>query len=310
MIAQQVALLIESQLQEWELASTNYQGLSRIQTKEICFDRFAVSVQFNPERIRSSSAKVDLKSIQERKCFLCSEHLPDVQKGISYKDRYTILINPYPIFARHLTIPSTTHVDQRIKGRIEDMLLLARDLPGYTVFYNGPECGASAPDHFHFQAGGKGLLPIENDLKDFDGKTLLHRSSSGNIYDMENYLRKTLVFESGSIDWLVDSFDSLLADLEKTQVAGREPMLNILALYDKGVWNLVVFPRTKHRPSQFYEEGDAQVLFSPASVDMGGMLIVPRETDFRKFDKRLIEDMFSQVSFTEAMWDELKIKLS
>lgn len=309
MIQKDVDTLFFSQLKSWQLAADNYHGLHSVQTKHIDLDGFRMLVQFNPERIRSSAAKVDAQSIRERKCFLCRENLPAEQRGLPYPEEYTILVNPYPIFPRHLTIPSVSHTDQRIEGRMGDMLSLAFDLQDFIIFYNGPKCGASAPDHFHFQAGNKGLLPIENDFHHFLGKKVLLQSVSGNIYEMDQYARKTLIYESHDRDWLINAFHSLLNQLKEIQTEEDEPMLNILASFDERVWRLFVFPRMKHRPSQFYAEGDDQILFSPASVDMGGLLIVPRETDFLRFDSDLIQDMFAQISFPDSLWSELKINI-
>ena len=122
-------------------------------------------VQFNPGRITSSAAKVDARSIEARPCFLCEKNRPAQQRGISFEQDYTILINPFPIFRRHLTIVSDIHTDQRIAGNFLTMLRLAEALPEYVIFYNGPQCGASAPDHLHFQAGNKGFLLIEDDFR-------------------------------------------------------------------------------------------------------------------------------------------------
>ena len=153
--------LFDEQLAEWPLAGSNYRALDQVRTKLFEDGKALYKVQFNPARIASSSAKVDTQSIRARACFLCPHHLPAEQRGIAFKTHYRILVNPFPIFPRHLTIPDLQHVDQRIEGRIDDMLDLAQELDHYVVFYNGPQCGASAPDHFHFQAGNKGLLPVE-----------------------------------------------------------------------------------------------------------------------------------------------------
>ena len=153
-------LLLE-QLQEWEQVRLNYEALANVESKDFSFDGFVIKVQFNPGRIQSSSAKVDTKSIQERKCFLCPANLPLVQKGIPFENTYQILVNPFPIFPQHFTIPTYEHVDQLVLNRYKEMLALAKDLNEYTFFYNGHKCGASAPDHAHFQAGSKGFMPIE-----------------------------------------------------------------------------------------------------------------------------------------------------
>ena len=148
----QVNELFEQQLSVWEMARNNFEGLKTVQIREFDFDGFGVKVQFNPARMVSSGAKVDAKTIAQRKCFLCAANRPEVQRGIEWRD-YDILINPFPIFPRHLTIPRREHVDQQLVPYISDMFDLARELPDFVVFYNGPKCGASAPDHMHFQAG-------------------------------------------------------------------------------------------------------------------------------------------------------------
>ena len=154
-----ISEFFDRQLQVWDTARNNFEALKNVKVKEFNVDGTTIKVQFNPGRIVSSAAKVDAKSLKERKCFLCAANRPAVQEGIAWGDDYTILINPFPIFPRHLTIPCNEHVDQLIKGRIADMMNLSRDLEGFTLFYNGPKCGASAPDHRHFQAGNRGLTP-------------------------------------------------------------------------------------------------------------------------------------------------------
>ena len=179
-----VDAFLQEQLAEWEQARNNFAALSGVKVKEVDIDGMTVKVQFNPARIVSSAAKVDAKSLKERKCFLCAANRPAVQRGIEWGGHYTILINPFPIFPRHLTIPDNNHVDQLISGRIADMVSLAGDLKGYTVFYNGPKCGASAPDHMHFQAGNSDFLTIGKILDEAeivplqveaDGEAVLHR---------------------------------------------------------------------------------------------------------------------------------------
>ena len=143
--------LYNGQLQEFELAKKNYTDLQQAVYRDIPFDLFRLRIQYNPARMISTNARIDVRTLQNRKCFLCREHMPEAQKGIRYNDRYSIFINPYPIFERHFTVPSRHHEPQCIGGRFEDLLDLTFDFQGYTLFYNGPTCGASAPDHFHFQ---------------------------------------------------------------------------------------------------------------------------------------------------------------
>ena len=251
--------LFDEQLSNWELARNRYKALEQVKTKTLVVCGLEYKVQFNPARIISSAAKVDAQSIRERKCFLCAENRPAEQNGIAFKGRYTILVNPYPIFPRHLTIPSIEHTPQLIASRFEDMLDLAQQLDDYIVFYNGPKCGASAPDHFHFQAGNKGFLPIEK-----------NRS----MYNM-------ICIESNNKEDLLDRFRQVYDAMEQ-KPKGNEPMMNILAWYETDKWIVCIFPRKKHRPSCYSAKGEANLLISPAAVDLGGVFITPLEKDFEK----------------------------
>ncbi|MDR0863623.1 MAG: DUF4922 domain-containing protein [Candidatus Symbiothrix sp.] len=291
--------LFQEQLQDWPLAAGNYADLQQVLWKDIDFEGFEIKIQFNPERIRSSGAKVDRSSIQQRPCLLCAGNRPPEQKGLDYPPHYTLLLNPYPIFPRHLTIPDTRHVSQQIQGRIKDFLSLARDLPDYTLLYNGPKSGASAPDHFHFQAGNKGFLPVEHDIHFFPGKKLLKQEALGSIYSMENYLRHCFVYESNHEEWLLTRFHQLTQLLQAVQPAEEEPMFNLIGWKEESHWQLVVFPRKQHRPRQFYETGDNQLLLSPGVVDFGGVLVVPRKEDFDKIDKNVLIDIYSQLTLSD-----------
>ncbi|MFW6202967.1 MAG: DUF4922 domain-containing protein [Marinilabilia sp.] len=305
--SEKVDRLIDDQVANWDMARKNYEGLKDVKIRSVKMGvATEMRVQFNPGRIRSSAAKVDAKSIRERKCFLCPENLPTEQEGVSFGDDYLVLVNPFPIFPRHLTIPHRSHTDQRIKGRIKDMMLLARSLPGFVLFYNGPRCGASAPDHFHFQAGNKGFLPIEDEYDKHPGKILLYDQEGLRVHAVDKYFRKTLVFEGSDRDLIEQGFDKLYLFLDSVQDRDDEPMLNILCSWENGHWRLFFFPRKEHRPRQYYAEGDDQILLSPASVDFGGVLITPREEDFNKLNSDLIADIFEQVTLSDGDWENVK----
>ena len=257
--------LITEQLSSWETARNNYDALSTVKVKELNVNGVFYKVQFNPARIVSSGAKVDAKTIKERKCFLCPANLPAVQKGVPFKEHYNILVNPFPIFPRHLTIPEQAHVDQRIATRIEDMLDLAQALTDYVIFYNGPKCGASAPDHAHFQAGNKGFLPIEKDWRNQIADKVADYEQA-TLWYMNDAPRATLVIESASKENAVHLFDIIYRSLI-VKPGEEEPMMNVLALYEDEKWVVFVFPREKHRPACYTAEGEANLLSSPASVD-------------------------------------------
>ena len=264
--------LFKEQLSEWSLAKNNYEALEDVKKKALDVDGRRYIVQFNPERITSSAAKTDPKSISERPCFLCAANRPAEQKGIPFKDNYIILINPYPIFSRHLTIPSMDHTPQLIASRFGDMLDLAQELDNFTIFYNGPKCGASAPDHFHFQAGNKGFLPIEN-----------------------NRNWNTIRIESKNKQEILQRFLQIYDSLP-LQPNDSEPMMNILTWFKSPMWTTCIFPRKKHRPACYSAEGDDNLLISLAAVDMGGVLITPLEKDFDKITAENIAYILEEVT--------------
>lgn len=294
----QVLQLLQKQLEVWEVARNNYDALKQVRVKELEFGSFKIKVQFNPARIVSSSAKVDPKSIQERKCFLCEQNRPAVQEGLPFGNKYIVLINPFPIFPKHLTIPACEHVDQRIRHRFGDMLDLAYNLDEFNVFYNGPKCGASAPDHVHFQAGSKGFLPIEKEWKTFAGQPAFEHQSS-RLYILEGYLRGTIIIESASKESAVDLFGKIYDSLE-IKSGEEEPMMNVLAWYDTDKWVIPIFPRRLHRPSCYAAPGEENILISPASVDMGGVFITPLEKDFEKITAEDIRDILQEVCMDEV----------
>ena len=285
------------QLNNWELAKLNYKQLEGVKTKEFRFGEFTVKVQFNPARVQSSTAKTDAASIRERKCFLCPGNLPVEQKGIPLGDKYQILVNPYPIFPRHFTIPILEHTPQLIAGRYTDMLKLAEQLDNYIVFYNGPKCGASAPDHMHFQAALKGYIPITEELTDAR-KQIIVRIDNSSVYTLSNYLRNVFIIESDDINNSVGLFEQIYNAL-KINEGEDEPMINVLSWKDRGSFYTCVFPREKHRPGCYYAEGEKNLLISPASVDLGGMFIVPFEKDFDKINKPDIIAVLKEVCIND-----------
>ena len=292
----QVKSLFDEQVANWELARRNFAGLKTVQTKTFNFDDFDIKVQFNPARIVSSGAKVDAKTIAERKCFLCSEHLPTEQKGIE-AGNYTILVNPFPIFPEHFTIPHTEHIRQQIKPFFGDMLELAKAMDDYLIFYNGPKCGASAPDHMHFQAGTRDFLPLISDYKRLKAThtDVLVEDDKYTVFCMKNYLRTVYCIESGNAKESKLVFNSLYTNLQQSNT--EEPMMNVVCTFEDGIWYTFVLPRKEFRPWQFTAEGDQQLMVSPATVEMCGIFITPIEQHFEKITKEDVISILEQVSF-------------
>lgn len=300
--------LLEQQRETWELLRNGYRSLQSVQSKTFELDDQTLRVQFNPGRLASSSAAVDEESIRQRKCFLCLDHLPADQRGIAFGEEYVILCNPFPIFPEHFTIPHIQHIPQLIAASFPVLLQLGEKLAArYTVFYNGPRCGASAPDHLHFQAGLKGFMPLEYEydamitgagekLADING--LL-------VFAVGRLVRKFIAIEGDDPDLLSAVFSELYQAAAELAGSAEEPMMNILCSYDEGEWHVVIFPRAKHRPSFFYEEGDGKILISPAAVDLGGVVITPVEKDFQRVDEEVLEALFREVCLSANDFDRL-----
>lgn len=291
----QIRALLAEQKKSWSLARTNYAGLKTVRTKSFDFGDFEVKVQYNPARIVSSGAKVDAKTIAERKCFLCAENRPAEQTSVDAGD-YLVLVNPFPIFPEHFTIPRKEHVDQQIKPYFADMLELAEALDDYLIFYNGPRCGASAPDHMHFQAGTKDFLPLVNDYKRLKEThtQLLVESENFQLYSFNNYLRTVYCIESTDVESAKDAFEKLYTHFATEE--NMEPMLNIICTFEEGKWFTFILPRKTFRPWQYSAEGEQQLLVSPATVEMCGIFITPIEAHFEKITKEDVVSILEQVS--------------
>jgi len=292
--------LFESQFREWPLARDNYGQLDSVRVRKIPFPGYEIAVQFNPGRIVSSAAKVDAGSIKARPCFLCEANRPPEQRGVPFGSDYIILINPFPIFRRHLTIVNRAHTPQKIEGDFLSMLSLAEALPDYVIFYNGPQCGASAPDHLHFQAGNRGFLPIEKDAGN-PGLCSTVASFGGVELSLWNsYGRGMLTLTGSDSGALNNAFASFYSRFAATQPERAEPMLNILA-YSSGERRTIhIIPRRLHRPSCYFAAEPGRILLSPASVDMGGVFITPREEDYNKITAADISSIFEEVCLSDG----------
>jgi hypothetical protein len=296
--------LIDNQLNNWEFAASKYAELGYIQTKRFDFDDFTFVAQFNPARIISSSAKVDKETIQKRPCFLCSENRPKEQESVNFLNEYEILINPYPIFPQHLTIVHNHHVQQLIQPYFADMLELAKSLPGFTIFYNGPKSGASAPDHFHFQAGTNGYMPVDAEIMKIKLRYGLYLSSDDcDIWKINDGIRKFILLESSEKESIIERFHLIFEQLKTKTNSQDEPGLNIHCSFKENKWHVLIFARSRHRPWHYDALGKDNFLFSPASVDMGGLLVIPRQKDFKKINKLLAIDMMKQIGIDEEIFN-------
>lgn len=276
-LQQRIEHLFVEQKQNWPQLRSAIEQLDNIRTRELSWGSDNnVVIQFNPARVVSAAAKTDAASIESRPCFLCEENRPEVQKGVEFLNKYIILANPFPILSNHLTIALHSHVPQLIGKKIGDLLTLAEELPDYIVFYNGPKSGASAPDHFHMQAGLKSDILMQGD----------------------NELRSCFVIEGATKLEVEQGFEDVYFYLSKRQPQEQEPMMNVIAFVDRGKYILHVFPRKQHRPMQYNTTGKRQLMISPGAIDMAGLIITVREEDFEKLKKEDVEDIYSQVSMS------------
>lgn len=287
---------IDSQLSTWELAGKNHQALSEVKTREISVDGIPFTVQFNPSRIQSTGAKVDAKSIQERPCFLCRDNQPEEQKAIKITNKYHLCVNPYPILPGHLTIPSTKHTRQKITFDISETLeKLLLNLPkGYAVFYNGAKSGASAPDHFHFQAVPQYHIPL---IAQYEQWKYTRTEIDTDFYYIDDYICPLF-----SIEWIDEYYEigweDLMGYLPKT-AEEWEPKFNLLAWKKEYETILVIIPRSKHRPDCYFAEGDSRLMVSPGALDMAGIIVTPRKEDFDKITADDIRSILKEVGISK-----------
>lgn len=297
--------LYTRQLVNFPLARDNFKALEQVVCKTFQEEGFRLRIQHNPARIISTNAKTDTASLQNRPCFLCPSGMPEAQKGIPYGADYHIYINPYPIFPRHFIISSNRHIPQRIAGRFGDMLDLADDFRNYTVFYNGPASGASAPDHFHFQLASRHEMPLEAEAGHSSLRKVIHQNDTYTLATLEGYLREVFILESASKAILMQAFERLQQAVGKVIPYEEEPRFNLFAWKEGDQWTVCLFPRRQWRPRQFYETGDRQIMFSPGCADMAGLIIAPRREDFERYTPALLTDLFRQVSITPHEKEEM-----
>ncbi len=302
------ALFLRQQI-EWPFLADNYRALRHISVREIDVDGLPIRLQYNAARIHSTASHIDAVSIAERPCFLCDRNRPDEQLSLPIAGRYKLLINPYPIFPIHFTITSIAHVPQILDSndgckndRITDMLTVAQMLPGYVVFYNGARCGASAPDHMHFQAGSCGIIPFESkwdSLVERHGKYIIRNDFA--LSWLTDTPMAIMAIDGKDIDVLQAILNNIMQSLP-LQVNDVEPAINILCTHrNEDSWRCWVVARSAHRPSQYYAEGDAKRLISPGAVDMMGLIITPRKEDFELITTKEISDIYRQVSSPDIL---------
>jgi hypothetical protein len=302
-----VRALFAQQRTTWTMLREAVAELDEVQYKELYVRGAEVLAQFNPKRIVSTGANVEAAMIKGRPCFLCADNLPPEEMGVAFGDDLAVLCNPFPVLPRHLVISSRRHIPQEISGAGEHsfatMLDLARALGDeYFVLYNGPGCGASAPDHLHFQACERRLLPIIRDIEKWE-RQVSPDGSGIESFTLKNYRLNTLIARSIHREALAEWFEKSLELLAEVTGASTEPMLNVLATIDGERWTVISFPRSKHRPSCYYAEGEAKLTVSPAGIDLSGVLVVPQLDHFARISSEDVEKIYAEVTLEEERFN-------
>jgi ribosomal protein S18 acetylase RimI-like enzyme len=289
--------LLSEQKKTWQDLREGYDSLKDVKERDLHCRGFSLRLQYNPRRIKSSLAGVGEKNVKDRRCFLCLDHLPEGQRGILYRSEYLILSNPMPVFSSHFTISHLDHRPQAIEENIDTLFQLIADFgSGWMVLYNGPKCGASAPDHLHFQAAPSGQIPIDKEIREEKRLILIKQVDDVLLYRVRDLGREVIILEGDDPMAMGGAFKGFLNALKKVLLSDEEPMMNIVGFHEERKWHLVIFPRRKHRPDAFSREGDNRIVVSPGVIDMGGILITPVEKDFKRLDGASVESIYREVS--------------
>ena len=298
---------IRDQLSVWPLAATNFRALKSMKVRPVDIDGIPASIQFNPSRITSSTARIDKEYLDARPCFLCVEHRPPEQFHLKFEGRkgrrYNIQVNPYPIFQKHLVIARSEHVPQAIWHHLPDMLDFAKAYKDFTVYYNGPRSGASAPDHLHFQAVPRNVLPLETALDAFldNPGAPLARVKDATIHHFRHYTTGVYGLKATTTKSLAKLFYQLL-DCCPVMDEGLEPRFNLYSWYrpDLGEYRLMTVLRTELRSHHYYSDGPDHLTIGPGAAEMAGVFVAPCEEDFVKATPEQLAEMLAEVSIAPS----------
>lgn len=302
-----ISRFFNRQLEVWTDARHRFRDLKHVETRQFSDQ---LKLQWNPARIVSTGAKIDKKTLGERPCFLCDKNRPKEQMSKQIDEKFHLLVNPFPILPVHFTIPARKHQSQLIYknyGEMHRFISLHSDL---MVFYNGPKCGASAPDHLHFQAGTNGILPLQTNWQRLSRNLtdIISLNDEEKISVVRDFIVPAFVIISKS----AESDEALFRRLYKAMPQRgdeTEPMMNIISWRKGEEFISVVIPREKHRPEAYFAEGDAQFVVSPGALDMSGLIITPREEDFRKLTEEKALSLLQECGVSEEKMNAIIAKL-
>ena len=293
-----IDLFVSGQLDAWALANSNYAALENVERKVFDIDKYKIVVQYNPTRKISTAANLSTQALAKRSCFLCSQNRPAEQISLPFYSKkgatYWVLVNPYPIFPHHLTIVNDEHQPQQLLGRIADMAELSELMPQMMLFFNGAKCGASAPDHMHFQASDKKLWPLITDFEQAEPFVLKNA----------NNVTISIAKRLGRLIYKIQSTDASVVETELKQIIAyhdvTDEMINVMMTFDNEMLTTYLVPRKNFRPWQYSASVDEQLLISPASVEVGGIFITPVKQHFDKITSDDIQSVLNQVCFSPS----------
>jgi hypothetical protein len=300
-LRQRIDALFAQQRETWPMLRDGEASLGQLQRKTLTSDGETVVVQVNPARRRSTLAKTDASSIAARRCFLCPDNMPPEERGVAFED-LVIMPNPFPVLPMHCTIASREHRPQRIAGKVNCLLRLAAQIgPDLAAFYNGPRCGASAPDHFHFQAASAKEIPILSQLP-ANTKSAVLTTATG-------FGRHMLIARNGEPGAVVRAVEKAVDALIEIEQSTDEPMLNLLAHHSSDHYTAIVFPRRAHRPACYFETGTQQLLISPAVLEMCGVLVATEAEHFERIDADIARGIYQEVSIGDGDFERIAAKV-
>src|SRR4051794_28766774 len=299
-LRERIGLLFQQQRETWPALREGEAALATLQRKTLSLDRNAVVVQVNPARRRSTQAKTDAAAVAARPCFLCPQNMPTEERGVAFED-LVVLPNPFPVLPLHTTIAAREHRRQRIDGELGKLLRLSKEVgPEMAALYNGPRCGASAPDHFHFQAASAEAMPLLRQLPSFPNGLMVR----------ESFGRKMLICTGANDNRVETEIETVIRALQQVDGASEEPMVNIAASYRNGRYSAILFPRAAHRPACYFESGPGKLAVSPAVLEMCGVFVTTEMEDFTRMSAETALAIYGEVSISAERLERLKPALT
>lgn len=292
-LRERIELLFEQQRRTWSVLREGEAALQLLQKKTLTLAGKSVVVQANPGRRRSTMAKTDAQSVAARPCFLCPQNMPLEERGVVFEDM-VVLPNPFPVLPLHCTIASAQHQPQQIGGRIGAFLRLAETIgPDLVTLYNGPRCGASAPDHFHFQAVRADDIPLLRELVELAG--------SSEVQPYSSFCRTMVVFQGVDLPSIENAIDRSIRYMVELEPGQAEPMFNLMAYFQQRHFTVALFPRTAHRPRCYFAEGDTRLAISPAILEMCGILVTSESSDLSSVTAEIASGIYQEVSVATSL---------